>query len=391
MTHDTSVHSDPVSKNRIPHALALIAAIFTWPLLLVGGAVTVHRVGMTVPDWPTTFGVNMFYYNMFEAPWGVFAEHSHRLYGSAVGLACLGLVAVFSVSRAGWRGLIPLVLAASVAGIAMLNPRGTIEILNRPVARGLAALGFVGLFSLVLAIWSGVVRRDGVLALAWLALAAVVGQGVLGGYRVLLNSTFLAFIHGWTAQAFFALLVVLWEVTSRRWASAGRSEAVNGSLRRQGTVLLGLLAAQIVLGAWVRHYGSTLALGIHGTLALGVLAHAVMVGRGVGPKVSLLRPYGIDAVARWCLLWSVAQVALGLAATVVLWPFNGVAREVSEGQALIRVAHQGVGALLLASAVLLAMRCWRHGMPVAKRDSWDGGEAVPVGAGSGGRGMEVVS
>ena len=45
---------------RGPHRVALFAAVFTWPLLLAGGAVSVYRVGMAVPDWPTTFGANMF-------------------------------------------------------------------------------------------------------------------------------------------------------------------------------------------------------------------------------------------------------------------------------------------------------------------------------------------
>ncbi len=61
--------------------------MFTWPLIFVGGSVTTYRVGMAVPDWPTTFGMNMFLYDFWNAAWGVFVEHSHRLYGAAVGLA----------------------------------------------------------------------------------------------------------------------------------------------------------------------------------------------------------------------------------------------------------------------------------------------------------------
>jgi cytochrome c oxidase assembly protein subunit 15 len=370
---------------RVTHALALAAAVFTWPLLLVGGTVTVHRVGMAVPDWPTTFGVNMFYYNMFEAPWGVFAEHSHRLYGSAVGLACLGLVGVFSLARLGVRGLIPLGVALLAAGVAMVNPRGDVGVLGWSMPRGLAGLAVLGLVGVVMSGWSAVVRRDRILALAWLALAAVVGQGVLGGFRVRLNSTALAFVHGWTGQFFFALLVVLWEVTSRRWSEAGRSPAIDAPLLRKASVLLGLVAAQVIVGGWVRHYGSVVGLGVHGLIALGVLAHVVLVARSIGPgNVALLRPLGVVSAANWVLVWSLAQWGLGLAATMVLWPFDGVPREVSAGPALVRVGHHGVGALLLASATVLAVRCWRH------RAS-EFGQRVERSAAAGLNGLEVAS
>src|SRR5436305_12713818 len=79
------------SFRRGPHYVAVFAAVFTWPLLLVGGSVTVYRVGMAVPDWPTTFGINMFLYDFVNAPWGVYLEHSHRLFGAAVGLTCVVL------------------------------------------------------------------------------------------------------------------------------------------------------------------------------------------------------------------------------------------------------------------------------------------------------------
>ena len=52
---------------------------------------TTYRVGLAVPDWPTTFGINMFLYNFWNAPFGVRVEHTHRLYGAAVGLATIVL------------------------------------------------------------------------------------------------------------------------------------------------------------------------------------------------------------------------------------------------------------------------------------------------------------
>src|SRR5436190_24041102 len=118
------------SYARGPHFVAVGAAVLTWPLLFLGGLVTTLRVGMAVPDWLTTFGVNMFLYNFLNDSIGVQLEHSHRLYASAVGVACIVLA-------------------------------GTL-------------------------LWAD--PRRWVKALGVLALAGVIAQGVLGGTRVTQNS-----------------------------------------------------------------------------------------------------------------------------------------------------------------------------------------------------------
>src|SRR3954469_18617129 len=84
---------------RGPHWVALFAAVVTWPLIFVGGLVTTYRVGMAVPDWPTTFGMNLFLYRFWEAAWGVFIEHGHRLYGAAVGMAVIVLAVWFTLAE----------------------------------------------------------------------------------------------------------------------------------------------------------------------------------------------------------------------------------------------------------------------------------------------------
>ena len=58
---------------------------------------TTYKVGMAVPDWPTTFGMNMFLYDMTQASWAVFGEHTHRLYGAAVGVFTILLMVDFLV------------------------------------------------------------------------------------------------------------------------------------------------------------------------------------------------------------------------------------------------------------------------------------------------------
>src|SRR3954453_7443410 len=164
-TARSNLESEPDAtpeKRGGPPRVAVFAALFTWPLIFVGGLVTTYRVGMAVPDWPTTFGMNMFLYRVWEAAWGVFIEHGHRLYGASVGVGTIVLMAWFLVAD----------------------------------------------------------RRRSLKVLGVVALLAVIGQGVLGGYRVRLNSTTLAAVHGCTAQAFFALMVTLCVLTGRDWAAA---------------------------------------------------------------------------------------------------------------------------------------------------------------------------
>ena len=184
--------------------MAVLAAVFTLPLLFVGGSVTTYRVGMAVPDWPTTFGINMFLYDFWNAPFGVRVEHAHRLYGAAVGLATIVLTVWFLA----------------------FEPR-----------RWMKVLGVV-------------------------ALVAVIVQGILGGTASTQISTFLAAVHGCTGQAFFGLMVALCVLTGRDWSSAraGRPRHPHGSAAR-ALVMLALVYGQIVLGAWLRHYGTLGAAG----------------------------------------------------------------------------------------------------------------------------------
>ncbi len=283
-----------------PHWVALLAALLTWPLLLVGGTVSVYRFGMAVYDWPTTFGVNMFLFNIWQASWAVFVEHGHRLYGSMVGLACIILAVWF----------------------ALVEPR-----------RWMKVLGGV-------------------------ALAAVIFQGFLGGYRVRHNSTNLAFFHGCFAEAFFALMVALVVLTGRGWLSVHSSHADTQHLRRRSLVTLFLIFLQIIAGAYVRHFGSVSAVLVHAVLATAVWGHVAWLAWRIERHRDSL-PALIPS-ARAMALAATLQIVLGVAAWWVLRPFDGIPREVSLGQALLRVGHQGVGALLLAASVVLTLRAFRQ-------------------------------
>src|SRR5260370_22390175 len=72
--------------SRALHRCALLVALATFILLIAGGLVTSHGVGMAVPDWPNTYGYNMFFFPISQWVGGIFYEHTHRLLASAVGL-----------------------------------------------------------------------------------------------------------------------------------------------------------------------------------------------------------------------------------------------------------------------------------------------------------------
>src|SRR5258708_9766217 len=81
--------------SRWPHRLAVLLACATAVLLWVGGMVTSMKAGMAVPDWPSTYGYNLFLYpwqTWVYGPWDLFVEHGHRLFASLVGLLTIALM-----------------------------------------------------------------------------------------------------------------------------------------------------------------------------------------------------------------------------------------------------------------------------------------------------------
>jgi len=189
----------------LAHRLAVVTAVATCVLILFGGLVTNTGAALAVPDWPRTFGHNMFLFPWSEMVGGVFYEHTHRLLGALVGLLTLGLAAA-------------------------LWPRG------------------------------GRLRWLGVMAVV-----AVCVQGVLGGLRVVLLQDSLAIVHGSLAQAYFALIVALALLTSRPMVTPARG--VDPGLR--GLALAGalLVYVQIVFGALLTH-GGRLDLHLAGAVAV---------------------------------------------------------------------------------------------------------------------------
>ena len=105
-----------------PHRVALVLACATFPLLFIGGLVTSKGAGLAVPDWPTTFGYNMFLYPWSKMVGNIFYEHSHRLVASFVGLLTIALAVTFWLREPRawlrWLGLgaLGLVIVQGVLG-----------------------------------------------------------------------------------------------------------------------------------------------------------------------------------------------------------------------------------------------------------------------------------
>jgi cytochrome c oxidase assembly protein subunit 15 len=289
-----NAHPRQQSGSRWPHRLAVITAAATLLLIFVGGVVTNTGSGLAVPDWPTTFGYNMFLYPWSKMVGGIFYEHSHRLIGAAVGLLTIALT---------------------------------------------------------ISLWAADTRRW----VRWLgvaAVAAVIVQGVLGGLRVVLLDRPLAIVHGCFAQAFFALLVALAVFTSRWWHDSERIEppVIARSLRSFAVVTAAMVYAQIVVGALVTHVGGGW-LHLHLLVALAVIAHVVLLTRSVlgqhADRIELRRP------ALQLLALTALQLALGLA---VLAQRMGLVPLPSGPALLLPTAHRIAGALILGVALMMALR-----------------------------------
>src|SRR5689334_116270 len=104
------------------HGYAVALSVCTYLLLFAGGMVTSTNSGLAVPDWPTTFGHNMFMFPPSMMKGGIFYEHGHRLFASLVGLLTIGLcVAAWVRDRRAWFRLtagaaLLLVIAQGVLG-----------------------------------------------------------------------------------------------------------------------------------------------------------------------------------------------------------------------------------------------------------------------------------
>jgi len=326
-----SQDSSPITHYSLPitllHLFAVITTVLTFLLICSGGLVTSKGVGMSVPDWPTTYGYNMFAFPLSRWVGGVFYEHTHRLLASGIGLLTVILgVLTFFLEKRRW------------------------------------------------------VRR-----LALVLLIGVILQGVLGGLRVTLYKDEIGIFHAIVAQTFFALLLIFSAVTSRSFIE-GRWRGDESAAKLRWLALAGVVLTyfQLIVAATMRHahlglsipdfptaYGNFFPDLSEQSLAIinaGRLAQGMMPTTSAQICLQLIHRSGalllmgivlllmIRArellsekhwIHRWSLIWGLLLVLQAALGAWTIW---------SNKAADVATAHMALGALMLGGSILLTFR-----------------------------------
>lgn len=292
------------------HRFAIFVAGCTVVLVLAGSLVTSTGSGLSVPDWPTSYGWNMFTFPPSKWVGGIVFEHGHRLIASTVGFLTIVLAAWL------WRE----------------DPRRWMKTL------GLAALG------------------------------AVIAQGMLGGLTVLFFlPTAVSTAHAGLAEIFFGMTVAIALFTSPGWIK-GTGAIDDGWLRRAAATTTALIYVQILVGATMRHSGAGLAIPDFPLMFGGLVpdhwdakiavhfAHrvgAVIVAASIATTtVHVLKHHRQNSV--------LARPAMALAGLVMAQITLGALTVLSRRDVSINSAHVVCGALVLATSLVITLRSWRR-------------------------------
>jgi heme a synthase len=301
--------------NRAHHCFAVFTACATFVLIIAGALVTSNDAGLSIPDWPTSFG-------SFSVPplhGGIRYEWSHR--------AIAGSIVVLTIAIAAWT-------------------------------------------------WFADRRRW----MKWLGIAAlgtVIAQAILGGLTVLLfQPPWVSSAHAAVGQTFFCIAVVIAVFTGRRWIE--EVPQVELDWRRPSLVTLTLLSifvlyVQLILGAMFRHHGMSWWPHVaNAAIVAFVLTWTAIRALTVYSKIQAVRRPAILLVSLM-----IVQLCLGFVAflTRVAWGRDAAQPELP--MVISTVAHVAVGALLLATAVVLAIQVWRH-VPVSFEERIPGREREPA-------------
>jgi len=290
--------SDRVSYNPAYHRFIVIVAWATFFLIVAGALVTSNDAGLSVPDWPTSFG------SLYKLPpmvGGVKWEHSHRMIAE-----------------------------------------------------------FIGLLIIAIAVWTQRVEsRRWMRILGWTALGAVIGQGVLGGITVLHFLPWsVSTAHATLGQMIFCIVVAMALFTSRGWLET--SDAIAEQHLWPSTPTLAAIAAgcvwvQLILGASFRHYGMKLLPHLIGACVVtAVLCWTVVRVLSFYGRIDQLRK-----LAQLILALLMVQLGLGLCAYITRLRFGHNAVQPWQIMVVSTVAHVAWGALVLAAIVVLAIQTRR--------------------------------
>ena len=281
------------------HRFAVFTACATFVLIIAGALVTSNDAGLSVPDWPTSYG------HVFRLPpWigGIRYEHSHRI----------------------------------IAGFTILLTCG-------------------------IALWTLFAeRRRWMKALAFGALGTIVAQAVLGGMTVRhFLPPAVSTAHAAVAQTFFCIAIAIAVFTGRRWVEEipqPGSDDGHPTLLTLSLLSIFILYVQLILGAMFRHHGMPWWPHVLNAVVVALL----LTWTGVRAMLQFPRIDAIRRPAVLLLFLLVIQLCLGFAAflTRVVWGADAPQPEFS--RVLSTVAHVATGALLLATTVVLALQVWRH-------------------------------
>lgn len=295
-------------EGRALHRYAVAVAAATLVLIVAGGLVTSTESGLSVPDWPTTYGWNMFTFPLSKMVGGIRFEHTHRLIASTV-------------------GFLTIILAIGLA--------------RREDRRWVRRLGYV-------------------------ALATVVVQGLLGGLTVLYYlPTPISVAHGCLAQIFFCLTVTIAVVTSPRFrqhAPADLAAAFRASpVSKIAAATAAAIFLQLLVGAVMRHTKSGLAIPDF-PLALGRLVPPLdtfPVAIAFAHRVGALCVAGLVAASAVRAMRSggpgLRKTAVWLCALVAVQVTLGALTVLSKKDVVLTTAHVATGALLLGSTLALSV------------------------------------
>lgn len=290
--------------------MAWTAFTATMVLVGIGGLVTSEEAGMAVPDWPASFGSNMFLLPLSRMTGAIYYEHAHRLFGALVGLVTVSLTLyLWCLSSSRWLKVL--------AGVA------SVQVIVQGVLGGLR-----------------VTEVD----------SATVIDGTVSEWGESSLSLALRVVHGMNGQLFLALLAVIVAISMSHWRTTPRGST--DRYDRWGSVLLALLLlGQLLLGALSRHISRDWVLWHLGG-AFVVLPMVVFLGvrGGLPTKAPMRARIGILLV-----IATAVQVALGFATLAVT---SGQVRIASSGvtETLLATSHQTLGGLILALAA--ALLCW---------------------------------